>query len=412
MPHQTIEWHLLEHEITGARLKQDGEVIAAVDGQATPTVPYALEGRGPSTLTFEADIEVRYERRVLQGTLEDSVIDRVAFQDTTTVSSDVSVDVYDLTASVYHAEYPDGSAGIAIYQSQPWHGYVLTEDGQARVRGVWRYYTARDTDWDTLVHASSDGTDTVASDARPVYVRAYPSEMGPRADPIRDGPVIEEVWGVESPSPAETIHENVTVDVVPESYTRSYGLAIRYDEVDRDALEVQGIVRGVSATILEPDGGGEREVRDSTLTAEVVDRTDNLATLRVELRDATTGEPIVMRHDSHDVVSRFIPIGHDTRQEYLTVGDRRLQTNSSGVATTTLTEPGSYTVEYHPGPWRTHDPAYLSARASVAWHPLASAGGWFALAFSVFWLSIPFLVALYAGLKLGSFLEFDEERYP
>jgi len=43
----------------------------------------------------------------------------------------------------YYAEYPNGDSGVAIFQSRPWQGYTLTEEDDARVRGVWRFYTAR-----------------------------------------------------------------------------------------------------------------------------------------------------------------------------------------------------------------------------------------------------------------------------
>ncbi|MDR5673556.1 hypothetical protein RH858_10440 [Halalkaliarchaeum sp. AArc-GB] len=407
---QSVEWSVVDHEVSEVRVKQDGDVIAEQDGQHTPLFDYELAGAGSSTLTFEAEIEVELEKEITEQVGNETRTRYEYPTDSVTVSQTLDVDVYNLTAYIYHAEYPDGDSGVAIHQTQPWHGYVLTEDGDATVRGVWRYYTARDTDWDYLVHSNRTDEEVVHSDALPVYTRAFPSEVGPRAEPIRDGPEIREVWGFESESPAPTVHENVEIGIVDEPYVRSYGLAVRYDEIDRDHLEVQGIVRGESADIIEPDGGTEREIRESNLTVETVEENETEATLRIELRDAETGTPIALENPFEDH-PRVAPIGHEQRSGYITIGDQRVETNASGVAIVTIRTPGSYTAEYHPGSWRTHDPAYVGDRASVGWHPLSTISGWLTLIVDVVRFSIPFVVALYAGLKLGSFLRIPEDQH-
>lgn len=406
---RTVEWSILGHGTEEVRLRQDGNVVDAQNGQHTPTIEYELEGSGSSTLTFEADIEVELERTITER-VGNRTVTRTEFEtDELTVSNEFDVNVYNQTASIYYAEYPDGEAGVAIYQSQPWHGYVLTEDETAAVRGNWRYYTARETNWDTLVHSSETDEEVVDTDALPVYVRAFPSETGPRADPVRDGPSIEEVWGTESSPPNETIHENVEIDVVDNPYTRSYGLAIRYDDADRDHLAVQGIVRDTTAELVEPEGGTERDIRESELSVEVLEQTESAATLEIELRDAETGDPIMLEGLFGDH-PRWDPIGVTTRDGYITIADERVETGASGKAIVTVTQPGIHTAEYHPGTWRTHNPAYVGDTATVSWHPLTTASGWFTLFVNVFWISIPFLVALYAGLKLGSFLHIPDQN--
>jgi len=137
----------------------------------------------------------------------------------------------------YYAEYPNGDSGVSIFQSRPWQGTPLTEGGDARVRGVWRFYTARNTNWDTLVRSNRTDSATVESDAIPVYVHAYPSRIGPRAEPVRDGPEIIDTWGTDRPSPDGTLGENINIDIVNQSYTTTYGVAVRAESVDRDALK-------------------------------------------------------------------------------------------------------------------------------------------------------------------------------
>jgi len=403
---RTVEWSLREHEVTAVRIKQDGRQLAEIDGDQTPVFDYQLDGSGPSTLTFEAEIKVELEKKITDRSGNTTTVRYSYPTESLTVSHDREIRVYDLTAVVYEASYPDGDVGLAVYQSQPWHGYTLSDEG-ARVRGVWRYYTARDTDWDRLVRARQSGQQTVHSDALPVYVHAYPSRVGPRTDPIRSGPELLEVWGTKSESPAPTLHENVAVGVVDEPYTQSYGLAVRHADIDSQAFDAQGIVRGETADIVAPDAGRTREIRESELTATMSDQTPQAAIIQITLRDAATGDPIILGGTAAEH-PRLAPISGTQRAGYITVDGKRIVTNTSGMATVTLSQPGTYTVEYHPGSWRTHDPVYTGARVSVSWHPLATASGWLTLLVRVVQYSIPFLVALYAGLRLGSFLRFQE----
>jgi hypothetical protein len=322
-------------------------------------------------------------------------VDVVYREETRNVSDSIDVEIYDLSAYPYYAEYPNGDAGVAIFQSRPWQGYTLTDGGNASVRGVWRFYTARNTNWDTLVRSNRTDSAEVESDAIPVYVHAYPSRIGPRAERVRDGPDIIDTWGTERPSPLGTIGENVNIEVVNQSYETTYGVAVRAENVDREALHVAGIVRGVNASIVEPDAGSERQLRRSNLSVEVLQQTESQATLRIELRDNRTGAPIVL-NDS----ARRYPIGGSPRDGYITIANREVETNVSGVAIVTITEPGIYTARYHPGSWLGHNPAYVSDTATARWHPLGTIDGWFAFIFEVGWQFIPFFVMFYAGRRL------------
>jgi len=40
--------------------------------------------------------------------------------------------------------------------------------------------------------------------------------------------------------------ENINIDIVNQSYTTTYGVAVRAESVDRDALQIAGIVQGVN----------------------------------------------------------------------------------------------------------------------------------------------------------------------
>jgi len=398
----TTEWSLISHEIETVRLKNDEETVAETDGSHTPAIAYQIEGDWSTTLTFEAEIHVRL-KKTIRTDLDNRTDVNVSYRtETLRVSDSINVEIYDLSAYPYYAEYPNGDSGVAIFQSRPWQGYTL-ESGNARVRGIWRFYTARNTSWETLVRSNGTGRTEVVSDAIPVYVHAYPSRIGPRAEPVRDGPAIIETWGTDRPSPAETIGENVTVEVVNQSYTTTYGVAVRAENVDRETLHVAGIVRGVNASITEPDAGSERQLRRSNLTVEVLQQNNTQATLRIELRDNTTGDPIVLE----DTERRY-PIGGSSRNGYITVGDQRVETNTSGVAIVTIAQPDIYTVRYNPGSWLGHDPAYVGDTATARWHPLGTVEGWFAFLFEVGWQLIPFVVMFYAGHQLLRLLGPDD----
>jgi len=197
---RTVEWSLTENEIEEVRLQKDEETIARTDGTHTPAIDYQITDDWSATLSLEAEIHVRLKKTIRTDVGNGTNVDVVYREETRNVSDSVDVEIYDLSAYPYYAEYPNGDAGVAIFQSRPWQGYTLTDEGNASVRGVWRFYTARNTNWDTLVRSNRTDSAEVESDAIPVYVHAYPSRIGPRAEPVRDGPEIIDTWGTERPS--------------------------------------------------------------------------------------------------------------------------------------------------------------------------------------------------------------------
>jgi hypothetical protein len=419
-----ISWSLQSHEITEVRLLRDGKVIERTDGTHVPDIDYALAGQPQSaTLKLEADIEVQLTRTVVKRKetiirepapignetgpgglgpvreIIETTRTRTVVNDSLTVSDSLSVEVYDLDTTFYRGRYPDGDTGVSIFSEEPWQGYRLG-DGE-RVRGVWRFYTARDTDWDVLVRSRANETEEVESPALPVYVHAYPSELGPRAAPVRQGPEIIRVWGFDQNSPRSTIGENVTVEVVEQPYTSSYGIAVRTSADIGGGPSVQGIVDGVNGDLVTPER--ERILRESRLSVEVIEAGADEAVLRVELRDNVTDDPITLGQSSDP---RYAPVAGNPRSGYVTVAGERVETNDSGVALVTVEHSGVYTARYHPGSWLNHYPAYTGSTASARWHPLTTIEGWFRLALTALQWSIPFLLVIYAGRKLGSMFRY------
>ena len=132
----TTEWSIVSHEIETVRLLRDGEPIVDHNGTHTPTLQYDLQTNGQVTVTLEATIHVR-----LRGTVRENgtgaATNTTVRTETLTVRDSLTAEVYDLSASVYYAEYPNGDTGVAVFQTRPWQGYTLTANESTRVRGVW-----------------------------------------------------------------------------------------------------------------------------------------------------------------------------------------------------------------------------------------------------------------------------------
>jgi hypothetical protein len=236
-----------------------------------------------------------------------------------------------------------------------------------------------------------------------VYVHAYPSELGPRPSPVREGPEIIQVWGFDQDSPSATIGDNIAVEVVDQPYTSSYGIAVRTSTDLGDGPTVEGIVDGVSGELVTPERERDRILRESRLSLTVIEAADERAVLRVELKDNVTGDPIAL---SQSLDARYAPIVGDPRSGYVTVAGQRVETNDSGVALVMVKDAGVYTARYHPGSWLNHYPAYIGSVDSARWHPLTTIEGWFTLALTGLQWSIPFVLVLYAGRKLGSMFRY------
>ncbi|TKX58581.1 hypothetical protein EXE44_06970 [Halorubrum sp. SS7] len=377
------------HEVQAVRVSIGGEQVGTATDTQTPVITYSTTAAREQPLTVTAEIAV-----TVGGNTSNSTTQTVTVSDTRTVW------IYRLRPEAYTATYPDGDTGLAVYQGAPWHGVTLTRDERQRVRGVWRYYTARATVWDRLVVSRAAGTMRRATPGQPLNVVAFPAQIGPRAEPVRGGPTLTAVWGVDRASPAPQLHPNVSVGLVRGSYTRSFGVALRNASVAPEQVRVHGIVRGMSAP-LQSVTPTERAIRRPNLTVERVATSASAATIRITLRDSQTGEPIPLDGASPS------PIEDDGPAGMLRLNGESVDLNASGMTTVTVAEPELYTVEFVPASWRTTSPAYVAASESVRWHPLGTVGGWLQLVETLLWGAIPLLAAWIAGRQLGKLLSAD-----
>lgn len=391
----TSEWTLLDYRIENVRLTHDEQLIREINGTHTPTIEYALDRSGSTTLTLTAEIHVQLQKTTQIHHSNGTTVYRTTRTETRVVSDTIEGEIYDPASHIDSITYPNGNTGVAIFLAQPWQGYTLNVDGTTQVRGTWRFYTARDPRWDTLVKSSRNTRQTINSDAVPVFVHAYPSRIEPRIDPVGSNVSLIDTWGRERASPANTIGKNVSVNVVSQPYVASYGVAVRATTLDQSPIHAAGIVRGTNVTLSESPLDSTRKVRHVDLSVSIRDQNRTAATLLIELTDAKTRAPIVLDETSHQS-----PKSTQERRGTITVADREVRTNSSGIVVVTLSRPGIYTVQYQPGSWISHDPAYVEATTTVRWHPLTTIAGWTRLLVALVWRLVPILFVLYAGRQL------------
>ncbi|NHN48015.1 hypothetical protein G9464_10445 [Halostella sp. JP-L12] len=345
-------WSIDSHEIAETRLLVDGDVETTRRGTHTPRLGYtSLDSYVGTnhTLAVEADIAVTLEHNVTVCVNEsddgceewNTTITHPT--ETLTVNTSRPVSLYTLRVSGFAGQYPNGDQGIVAYNNQPWAGYSLPGGG---VQGVWRFYSARDRDWDVLVHRTSADQWETRSPLQPLQVYAYPSEIGPTTDRGRVEILATHGRELEPGS----MPENVELDAVTAPYTASFGLATRTELDDPSARNVidkhvtaDGIVRGVSTNVTATHFV-DVPINESTLTVAVTNVTDETVTATVRLRDAATGEPIATAD----------------REGVVVLNGERVQTNASGIAVLTLPRSGDgVTARYEPAQWWRHEQGYV-----------------------------------------------------
>jgi hypothetical protein len=355
----SVSWSIDDHEIESVRVLVDGAPVASTDGARTVELEYddvAPSPTGSRTLTLAATVRASVTRTVTRTvtTCSGSGADRSCdtetrttshtYSETVTVTQDQPVRIYDLSISGYRTEYPDGDTGTVIYRSRPWYGVELPN---GEVRGVWRYYAARDQRWDQLVVTDSEGARTRHSPVHPVQLNAYPIEPGPVPEP-RGRVQLLATYGTAYEAP--TLPETVELDTIEGTYTGSYGIAARTPPAPEDqSITALGLVRGTSTTVDRatfdrvPLNGSELSLTVSETTSETV-------TVRARLQDDGTGEPIATT----------------TRDGYLIVDGQRANTSADGSAVVTVPrDDDAVTARYVPGHWWENRPGYVSASTTV-----------------------------------------------
>lgn len=353
-----VSWRLKDHRINSTRLLVDNEQETTGNGSHTSAIQYERLGDysgAQHTLTLEAEITVTLEKHVRMrsrhcwtGDGNTSCLTNWEHEYTerterVTVSDSIVVREYEFNVSGFVARYPNGDLGLVVYKSAPWLGYSTSAGG---VRGVWRFYSARDPAWDTLVWNTTDGEARSHSPLHPLQVTAFPTARGPSTTDHDVDILAVQGRQVHSPS----LPENVSLNAATDPYTASYGIATRI-RTDEEFSDVRGwgLVRGVTVRIREA-GLKWVEIRRSTLTLSVVRSAENETTVRASLVDATTGEPI----------------NTSRREGHVLFDGQRLNTGDDGTVTVTVSRPTTVvSARYDPGHWWQHTPGYVGDSARI-----------------------------------------------
>lgn len=375
-------WALADRRIEETTLFIDGVPQSPVEGTHTPSLAYDLTGVPgvQHKLGFRSKISIKIERHTQRCAAQNDSEDCTdwktestkRFTEQATVTDSQQVTEYDLTVSGFVAKYPNGDLGVVVYKNRPWLGYRVP-DGQ--VRGVWRFYSARDAAWDHLIYNTSRGNWTAHSPVHPLQVNAYPIKTGPTASPVRNVTILGAYGETVTPP---TLPDNVRLDRMEEPYTASYGIATRVATAEQlEAIRAQGLVRGV--TVTQPiDEFSRVPIHESNLTVAVLNQTGDTVTVRAHLRDNRTGTAIATVQ----------------RGGYLVIGGQRANTTLNGTVTVTVDRPlGGVSARYEPANWWSTQVGYTSATATVTLQESA-----LALIGRLFRLLVPvalFLLAVY-----------------
>lgn len=347
-----VYWSLQEHRIDESRLLVDGDEETTRGGSHTPRFEFDGLDDGDHTVTLATDVyvqlekHVRTERTVCEGTGSErtcrTVVDHDYYypDESVTVSDEIDVVSYDLAVSGERAQYPDGTTELALTADSPWLGHTLPN---GNVTGVLRFYSARDSDWDTLVYSTEDGATLEHSPLHPLQVNAFPLEMGPSTSQVNA--TVLDSDGEQRNAPS--LPDNVNLDVPNDSYTGSETLVTRVPGEITD-VRARGLVRG-TGTRVDVDWLDAVEIRQSNLTISTINETRNATTVTIQLRDNATGQPI----NTAD------------RNGYIVVNGERLNTTGNGTVTTKLDRSGAIiSARYEPGDWWRDGPGYVGDSAS------------------------------------------------
>lgn len=365
-----VDWSIHDHSVTEADVMIGGRIGNTFGRQQLSDAnpgnvirgEYTGAEEGMTELGLRATIEVTLEKHVETRschTDDDGDTDCSDWSsDYSYPSETVTVDDYEDTSyystqtSVYHTYNPvEEEMRLVVGGGRPYNGITLP--GGDRALGVWSYYTARDTAWDTLDKSTASGEQTIHSPIHPVTTHAYPSQAGIRTAGPRGSlePAQIDIYYQSGESqPAPDLPANVNVPVASDSYNLSRQIAVSSTTNQPSEVEVEGIVRGTTSDL---------KASDPFYT--------EIPTVEPEIETETTRIDDGIQLDVSLTAPDGTPISTDQTNDYLSVRGRDFETGSDGTATLTLSQSDfpayvSYTPTYF---WDRADVAYAATSTRV-----------------------------------------------
>lgn len=356
----TSTWSVEDHRIEQVRLQVDGDDVDATAGDHTSRLEFETESsEGGDALELSVVAEV--SATVVNTTTEtqqrcrsianesrcwnQTTVSRRRHTESVTVETTESVRVYapQVDARVVTT---DDDRGVVVRTTQPVASVAV---GQQTAKTGWRFFTARDRRWDSLVVGTSQGATTIGAPVHPLQVHAYPAPRREDADESTSRPKLP-------------VHVDLTAGRVSDTDPPPTALYLDDEPRSVDDVEAAGLVRG-SETVVRPSA--ERTLTPTTLDISQVGIEGGEVALHVQLT-TLDGSPVSTR-DSTGSVS---------------VDGERYQTNESGAFIAQVpVGSGPVTVRYDAPEWLSRAARYESTSQTVqlADEPLARDPGSFVL---------------------------------
>ena len=352
------QYEIRAHRVERISLFADGRELATRHHRQGGRVvlPYRLDA-DVECLRLEATISVR-AAPVETNESEPGAPDSRCFLERRTVTDSVPVTRYAPDGRLVIGKAPQGHSRMAVALDQPWQTLTAPSEDGPLVRGVWRFYTARDPRWDRLVRHGGRGPSTHRSPARPVAVHAFPARPAREATPGRLGARIADSWGPTRRSPVGALPDSVTVGVTTERYRSPAALELAVPGRSSPAtVGVRGILSGANQT-LQP--ATTLHLRPTSLQTSWDDASERPRRLRVTVEDARTGEPI----ETGGRPVRGFDDRPDRARHVVDVDGREHALDQDGGVTVSVASPSPATVRYRPASW-TRTPAYEPTKTTV-----------------------------------------------
>lgn len=414
--HQITDTCLLESDTISSSSQENpctslpGAVLTGGSGNHHINVSYSTKAVGQEKThglgaaiqaTYRVTVEVKKTRIECSGSGDSRTCYEVEYweqvreyleRDDIGVTDTWNVTVYDLDYMATSAvEYSDGDVGLYVQTELPTNGYSYPT---GRVNSHWDFYTMRNPRWDDIISSSKSGTSTEHSEAHPIRTHAFPNGMGyySQSKTVESSPpdIVEKFGKTKRTGPVQTVPRNLSAGV-PQNYTSYSGVISRANVSSSGTVRARPLVRGMGTGVTVGESSEVQPVREANLSATVVNQSRLEALVKLKLTNNETGEPISTAD----------------REGYIEVDGKKVQTNQSGIAYTTIPRWKTGYATFVPGEWWTTgrktpyegDSTRVPVRSSFL-----SVPGFYGTLTELALLLFPILYVLYA---LDGFLEID-----
>lgn len=386
--------------------RDDAWVIGSTSPSSNPAIEYTDHASGvETTYTLVAVIETSVEVEIEQYVDDDDddeydpeweIVDTYTATDTVIATDQWETTPYGYQGTAYsQAEdsgnlYEDNRSGVYIEPpEQPWAGVEVDD---AYISSEWRFFSHRNTGWDTITKTTnSGGESTVSYETVPIQKFAVPSPYGVTLQQPRNGSSIS-VEGVERGEertiPAEASKENLKVEIagdqskpLPRNYSRVSGITVQGENIGFENITAQGAVNGSESEAADAPLRFAVERKDSNLTVRVDEVNRTHVAVNIWLYDED-GEPIALGNTHRGVIR--LP------------SNRTVQTNRTGQARVVIENRTTGRIYYEPEGWQGKTVAYkASSDIYKAYPALRSQEAVFTWVAGLIMVSLPIVLPWY-----------------